>query len=249
MNTQNTIRNIWWIPLVTLSCFVHSCKKKTDSSFSNLLKTYVPSEVGFWAVYNVDSIRFSKNGAQPTVSDTIHFQIKEVIDSSYVDATGNEQFRIILYKRATSTDNWVLHRVWSSKVGATSYEKTEDDLRYIKLVFPPYKNQTWKGNAYINPNIDPSLFLTSSNETWTYEYTAVNESKTVGGILFDSTCTVSQYDYEQNIDKYFFQEVYANNVGLVYKESTNIHKQTASNPWTKPESGYIVRYTIADYKR
>jgi hypothetical protein len=117
-------------------------------------------------------------------------------------------------------------------------DKNEDDLHFIKLVFPIIEGKTWSGNKQIAA-IDENEYL----KDWVYVYQNVDKPFTIGAETFDSTLLVLQVDDENLIEKKYAYERYAKGVGMIAKEIQFLGKQRdLSNGWDYPETGVWVRY-------
>jgi hypothetical protein len=218
--------------------FIASCKKKVVTYDSKI--SYYPLQVGAWIIYDVDSTYYN---SFTLTSSLHHFQLKEIIASKFIDASNEEAFIMERYERDSITQNFKFVNKWTTKLSKTKAEKVEENQRFIKLVFPPENNSTWKGNAYlqVDPNDVNSKFLTD----WDYKYTNLDEKKTYGALSFDSTLTVLQHDdYIVRLQKTYYKEVYAKNVGLVYYQHTFLEQQPSDPTW---KSGFDVKATINSF--
>ncbi len=220
------------------SVIIFSCKKDPVATTVNQDQKYFPLQVGRSIVYTVDSIHF--NDVTMT-SDTTHFQLKEEISSSFYDSAGGETFMISRYRRMNDTLNWFETDEWSAMVNKSRAEKTEENLRFVKLIFPIADGISWSGNQYI----DTSNGL-ANYSGWVYRYSDVHAGKILNGLSFDSTVTVTEYDNENLIEKDLEMEVYAKNFGLVYRIQQHVSKQDVSASWNHPEKGTIVIYTVKE---
>jgi hypothetical protein len=188
--------------------FIASCKKDNPVAPLYFGYDYFPNNVGHYVIYNVDS-----NVADPYKTsgvDSNSYQIKEVIDSIYLDGSNRPTQRIVRYKRPNASSSWVLEKVWSGNLTKTDAEVVEDNIRYVKLTFPPNLNATWDGDGF---NI-----LGQQN----YQYITVNSPLTVGGTNFDSTLTVLQDSTLTLVSHQFYEEIYATGVGLISKKIINL---------------------------
>ena len=52
---------------------------------------------------------------------------------------------------------------------------------------------------------------------------------TINNVVFDSTAVVLQRDVETKISKQFYKEIFARNVGLVYKKVIDVESQNLSS--------------------
>lgn len=214
--------------LLIISIFFSACDKDSKSKTS-LYHEYFPVKLGHWVIYDVDSIVYDDFYEEV---DTFHYQIKEVVESKFTDNSGNKAFRLERYTRSQPNDKWNINNVWTVRRLASRAEKVEENLRYIKLVFPPKVNKTWDGNAY---NIKPEQ---------TYRITNVHQQKTINDMLLDSVVDVLQKEFTETlISKEYEIEMYAKNIGLVYKEYINLKKEIDGTI----TSGVKYKYKVVDY--
>jgi len=115
------------------------------------------------------------------------------------------------------------------------------------LIFPPWEDQAWNGNIYID-SVDANWYYWKPN-VWEYMITELDMPENINGLQFDSTLTVTHHNDSTFIEKVISIEKYAKHVGLIYKYFLVLDKRTGdiSRPWTDPESGFIITFTISDY--
>jgi hypothetical protein len=197
----------------------------------SLSYNYFPTEKGRYVIYNVDSVYHaeSDNNNDDSVY-SYHFQIKEKIDSTYLDLQGRPNQVLLRYHRNTSNDPWVLTAVWTQYVNSASVYRTEDNIQYHKLSFPINSTATWNGN-------DANTF---DEESYFYDY--FHESETINGISFDSTLSVIQVDENNFVEKIFGNEKYATGIGMIYKERDDLGKKNG-----QVVKGLEYRMTIDSY--
>lgn len=227
-----------WYLIGILFLLFSACTKDHPIAVDTSKEFYPMALNNYW-IYNVDSISFDD---VTLTSDTIHYQVMETLDSTFIDDTNQQAYRLERSRRADSSAAWTITDVWSCNLSNTTAEKVEENLRFIKLSFPVYENKTWAGNKYIHP-WDVTEFLSN----WSYIYNHINESTDVLGQQFDSTLTVIQKADSNLTEKYFFTEKYARHIGMIFKEEQHVQKQNLLNSWLHPESGFIIRYYLIDH--
>ncbi len=193
--------------LIFLSC--HKENTNPEQFFTG--KSYFPINTGNEIIYKITEINIDKASA---IFDTTIYQIKERVDSIFIDASGKPAYRIARYYRTDSTAQWVIKDVWSAQVNELNAQKVEENIRYIKLVFPAETGQIWNGNAYNNLNEQD------------YQIVSTNIADTIQALAFDSVLTVEQKNEETLISKQYAAEKFANGIGLVYKEITDLYSQS-----------------------
>lgn len=218
-----------------MTTLITSCKKDQQTTL-DIGHNYYSDKIGKYIVYNVDSIvmnSFTKK------VDTFYFQVKEVIESVFYDNAGRPTMRVERYRKDSSKTTkysqlpWILTDAWSANRTKNSIEKVEENVRFTKLIFPVELYRIWNGNAY------------NSLGEWNYKYTEINKAKTIGGRAFDSTLTVIQIDEDKSlIDKKYYKEIYAKNVGLIYKEIIDVHSDVFNaQPIMNRVTSGIIKYT------
>jgi len=201
------MKHLFKISFFSLFClfFILSCSKKENSLPEPIDKSYFPLYVGLENIYKVEKIKIDE---PINLYDTQRYYIKEKIESTYSDETGNKIYRIELYRKDDSLSNWVLFRAWMAQYVNNQAHKVEENIRYVKLVFPLKINLKWNGNAY-NTNETQLYYIKELDSRWNN---------------FEKTCLVIQKEKESLVDKYYQTERYAKNVGLIEKIDIKIEQ-------------------------
>lgn len=217
---------------------------------------YFPLQVGKYIVYDVDSTLYSNNGfGSEVIIYNNSIQVREEITDSFTDNEERTVYNIERSERKNETEEWRVKDVWTATIKNGQAERTEEGLRFVKLVFPVIKEtKSWDGNKYLDDNIiNPTgidaFFIFKD---WRYKYGEIGESLSVGSYNFDDVVTVYQADDENFLRLRHSYEQYAKGVGLVYREASILDTQCVSacvnETWeSKAEEGFIVRQSIRDY--
>lgn len=215
---------------------------KTETGEISYNYEYFPYQVGHYVAYDVDSIAYSYSNPK-YFRDTVHYQLKEEITDTFYDNENQLSYRLELSRRNSAADGWSIWKVWYVKPTATNIQKIEDDVRFIKLVFPPHENETWNGNLYVPTSDDYAIY-----RNWTYTATAVHQPYSLNGFNFDSTITVTEVNEEDVITKTLRREVYAKHVGLIYQEWEDLHKQLVNQTFDQAtQTGFRIRMRLIDH--
>jgi hypothetical protein len=215
------------ITLILSITLIISCKK--DKALPpDLGYNYYPTSVGWYIEYEIDSIVY--NDFTNNI-DTIHYFLKEVIESEFENASDSVLFRIERFKRNNITDEWGISDVWFVIKNNNSIIRTEENIRYVKMIFPVKNGARWNGNTY------------NTFQEQIYEYIKKDETFKFDNLSFDSTVTVKQLENINLIEKQESKEVYARNIGLIYKEIIDL--KTEVNGTIK--SGYRYYQKLKSY--
>ena len=159
----------WMVLIISLM----SCSKQTESMNSITINDLYPIAVGKSFIYRMDSTISINFGAALA---THSYQAKDSIESSFIDASGRNSFRIFRYTRDTfATEPWVYAATYYTTISNERVEYVDNNLRFITLANPVSYNTTWKGNAYIN-TVLPSTYYFLDN--WDYHYTDLDRPYT-----------------------------------------------------------------------
>lgn len=217
-----------------------SCNKHKDLVI-DYKHGYFPLKVGSVTVYEVDSIIY--NPLFQGGRDTAHWEIREFTESVFTDNAGRDAYRIERHKRRDDSSPWISPEVWYAVADQFKAERVENNIRFIKLVFPPKEGLTWDGNSYIITN-DTLKFY----EDWNYVINSMDKPETINTLDFDSVITVVEIDDQNLLERRYAESKYAKGAGLVYKEQYNLQfigTNIPNLPWEeKATNGFILKQKI-----
>ncbi len=191
---------------LALLAMLVSCTEETEEISINFGYEFYPLEVGKTWVYEVDSIVLSRQGTEVDTS-TIFFR-EEIIETRLGDA-GDSLFIVERFERRSDTAEWQIRDVFSLSRNATQAFRTEDNLRFVKMIFPVRRGDRWDGHQFFNPTVRLEVGgeLMPVFENWTYQYTSVT----------DELITISQAEFEDVRQFRRAEEQYEAGTGLVYR--------------------------------
>lgn len=210
--------------------FFFSCKKNETAQPAYLGYDFFPSDTGRYITYNVTEIIWNDFYNPPQI-DTSYYQLKEFRESIYKDNEDRNCIRIERYQKNNDTLNWELEDVWSACATNKWVEKTEENVKYMKLVFPLKEGTFWDGNLF------------NTNEEQEYSFEDVFRPYTINEQTFDSTVIVSQKEEITLINRDLQYEIYARNVGMIYKRFLQVQTETSG----EIKSGLDVTYEIKEW--
>jgi hypothetical protein len=196
------MNNFLYISFLVVILF--SCKKK-EETFDTGAGYFPIRPKGSYIIYDVQRISY---GA--TVTDT-SYQLMEMVGDT-ATLNGQLYYKVLRFMRPDASAAWPVQpdSVWEEYTTTAIAEKTENNRKYIKLVFPVEENKTWNGNVM---NTYPSDDYTMKN---------VAKSYTVNGHYFPTTLKVVQSDDSSYVNADQRYEVYAKGVGLIDKYENTI---------------------------
>ena len=200
---------------------IGSCKRESKNFAVNYQYNYYPLDSGHYVIYNVDSIQYNFNGIQ--TYDTITYQEMQVITDTFYDNQNRLNHYVDNYRRTDSTQPWVFDRRWYALLTTTNLQLNEDDLRFVKLVFPPALNETWNGNIYLptsNPLLPGDQYAIFQN--WSYFYDNVDTTFNLNNLIINNTIVVSEVNQITLVANLVRTEAYAPNIGLIYQQWDNL---------------------------
>lgn len=199
-----------FIVLVVLLLVVPGCKKDDPPPPIDLGHVYFPTDTGRWIDYAVDTVwRNDLTG----VTDSTSYALREKIVNDFTDPEGRPAQRLIRFKQDSASGNWMPKDVWWQVRGTTQAERSEENQRRIKLIFPPRTGQYWNTNAL---NTEREYELT---------YLEVDVPWSINGMSFDSTLLVKTTYPNNAVITNTYYERYAKHVGLVYRQADSTNTQ------------------------
>jgi len=231
-----------------------SCKQELEPQPA-IDTSYFPLKVGDSLIYRYEVRRWI-GFFHGTQQDSIYFY-KEYIESSFLNAEGDTIFRLECYTRQDTHSDWNLIGVNHYRRTPFRVFKTVDNLTSEKMNFPVKNGKTWNANIFIDSaqfyethywdnvvkDIKVSDFvgikLVNSIISKTGQPYSVNEKS------FPETVTITLHDRTTVIDNDNEVEVYAKNIGLIYKKQFHLQKEFNENTnQYEPWNGYIKEWFI-----
>ena len=183
-----------------------SCNKQDGTKLLDFNYDYYPLDLNQQREYSVTDILHNSLG-----SDTVVYFLKEIITQELIDQQGDIAYRLERYWKMDSLADYSLKDVWTTKKTLRTAQKVEENIRYTKLIFPISRGSFWNGNGF--------NYLAEKE----YYYDSINESSTYGLNSFDSTVCIIQNSNNNLLEFDEAYEVYAKNVGLVYKKDIELN--------------------------
>jgi len=245
-------RNLLLIVLTTF--FITSCSTKETLQLTSLEDIY-PLQEGKIFIYRLDSTVLS-NFNKTLITKS--FLAKDSIADQFTDAAGRKSFKIFRFITDTlQTTAWKYTATFFTSINKNSIEFIDNqNLRFVSLVNPVRSGVQWYGTQFINaPNTSSDYFFMKD---WFFEFQNADEPFTVQYGIIPNTFTVLQADFEDpdgpfnpnlpRSEKAFSKEVYAKNIGLIYKEFLHWEWQNPNNDGSYTLNSYGIKLSLIDYK-
>ncbi len=250
--------------LVSLTVFFVACNKSEVEDIElDFGYEYFPLEVGRSWEYEVDSIIYDPAVGGTSV-DSFRTYILEQISDTLHDNAGSVLYRVERYYRRSDTLLWQIEKIFTLSRDRQRAFRTEDNLRFVKLVFPAGAGKRWDGNAFFDSSLE--VFVAGESiqmfNFWDYLILGFEERTAVGSLEFEDVVAVQNADNRGNIiDLRYAVERYARGVGLIYRELDILRTDCQvccggdtgdacqSLPWEeKAEKGFSLRQRLIRYQ-
>ena len=221
---------------------------------------YYPLEIGKFLEYHVDSIVYDFAPGGGILRDSVRCWVKEEVVDTFRDQTGLLVYRIERYERKHDSLPWQIKNVISASRMGTQAIRTENNLRFLKLVFPYNRFTNWDGNLWIDQYLEIEIAGERIRPfvNWNYEVDSLDIPAQIGAFAFDSVLVVTEVDETNAIERRLSRSKYAKNIGLVYREQWILDSQYCnqipppadclSKSWLeKAETGYILRQVLINH--
>lgn len=203
----------WNFLAVSLIILVASCEDEKGPSLVDTGTSFFPLMVGQERVYTVEETNYLITGEVEIQSYLLR---EEIVDLFFTEA--DSSYIIYRYIRMDSTEEWSFLETWQARRNDFQGIVIEGNTPFLKLTFPIFAGRMWDGNR-LNSREEDTFVMDSLY----FAFNGVEQQ-------FDSTLTVVQNDNQDFIveqDRRF--EVYAYDVGLIYKKETMLQYCTDDN--------------------
>lgn len=221
---------------------------------------YFPLQTGKYIEYTLDSIVYDFGSGGGMVRDSTRILVRETVADTLRDNTGQLVYRIERFERPHDTLPWQFRENIFAARTATQAIRTENNLRFLKLVFPFDRSSNWNGNLWIDQyrEIEVAGERIQPFINWRYEVDSLDMPAQIGDFPFDSVLVVTEVDETNAIERRLSRVKYAKHVGIVFREQWILDSQYCNQipppadclakPWTeKAEKGYILRQIISHH--
>lgn len=198
---------IVWLALVLL-CFTR-CDSTVEPNDQILGLLYFPLETGNFIEYEVEEIQYNLVGN----TERLHYQLREEITESFIDIDGDIAYRQERFRRNSSADPWEPvpnAAIWVVQRNNFQAFRTENNQTLVKLVFPLSEGNTWDGNAR------------NGREREEYQMIDFGLGFVLDTVEYSPTLRVIQNDGCNLVNQDRRTEVYAEGIGLIYREIWNV---------------------------
>lgn len=191
---------MWGVIALLLAVSFYSCNEEADLTFDQGYD-FFPLSGGQFRTYQVEEVIITGS-----VPDTSHYFLKEVLADSIVHES---QMSYLVYRYVTedTTTAWRLDSVWAARRSGTQAVVVENNIPFVKLIFPVKSGASWDGNA-----------LNARGE-FPYFYESV-ESLQIGEEAFSAAEVIRVViaDVPENlVEQDERSEVYVRGIGLAQK--------------------------------
>ncbi|GEO03643.1 hypothetical protein AAE02nite_13070 [Adhaeribacter aerolatus] len=194
------LRNLL-LGLSVIFCFAR-CSEEVTTTDAEIGREYYPIKIGNYWIYDVVETRVSNNKY-----DSTKYQVRERVDTVFRNAADELTYQLVLSRKNRADANWGNDSLVLVNKSLSDVLRTHNNFKTIKLLFPVQEGKQWDTNAFNILDADD------------FSYARVNQPFVLHNITYDSTVTVVQGEpNEVMLDDR--TEVYAYNIGLIYKNFT-----------------------------
>ncbi|MDI1234844.1 MAG: hypothetical protein PSX81_11220 [bacterium] len=169
---------------------------------------YFPLKMGVIRLYQIDSFLYDNYTGD---IDTFSKVYREEIKDFYIDNAGDTNYVVNLSYYNIFRVKWEVQQSYSRKITGNYALENIYNHTQVKLLFPISKYKT-KGSSYIW-----NLNMFNNDEGANVKYTSVFTSFDNGKRAFNDCVSIGLQKPEAGAVNNIYEEVYAKNIGLVYR--------------------------------
>ena len=172
--------------------------------------SFYPTKKDKFIIYSYEEFN---HDAFNSSTDTTTYWIKETIETPFIDQEKDSSYQLRIDYSYDEGLNWEFQYYAVIKVDNYSLERSDLDVKRIKLSFPVKDNKSWDVN------------MLNSQETQYGFYQNTDGLYRIKDSLFSETVIVNLGDQEDIIFTIFEEEVYARGIGLILRKFRDIETQ------------------------
>jgi hypothetical protein len=245
----------------TVFCCLRCSDRQTEQLVEDPTQPYAyfPLQIGKYIDYTVDSIVFDyANGGSLQISSRTY--VREKVADTLRDNSGTLVFSLERYEKVQLGDPWQIKQINTASRNSTQAIGTEDNLRFLKMVFPLDRHTSWDGNYWIDANreIEVAGERMRPFSNWSYRVDSMDIAQNIGTFAFDSVLVIIEANSSTVFERRLSRVHYAKHIGMVQREQWILDSQycnrnpvpsdCATKPWQdKAERGYILKQTVLGF--
>jgi hypothetical protein len=179
---------------------------------------FFPLRMGREWTYSVNKTTYSYLSAPVEES----YELKIAVTDSTL-RNGIVTYSLVVSTRSTFNNEWQTEQSWTARISGNQAIQNESNITRVKMIFPVGANTVWDGNQYNNEPPFLEDYVTTAEQRL-FKVEDFNEAKELSsGLNFTGTLTVVISNlFDPIIGQDLQKETYARNVGLIYKEVTQL---------------------------
>ncbi|MDX1684932.1 MAG: hypothetical protein R3275_06815, partial [Saprospiraceae bacterium] len=216
--------------------------------------SFMPLSIGAFWTYKMDSIIYDPEPTgivRDTIQEEVRLEIVDTLDSSDSGTT----YVVERYTRNSDTTKWRIRDVWSFKKDRYRFIATEENIPYIKLMFPLDLGTSWDGNTFIDED-EVKVKIRGEEldmfKFWSdYRVTDRMPTDSILSKAYQDVITVEHADREILIEKRLSLEKYAKDVGMIYKKLEILDTQNIDTDisfYDRAQRGFILEMWLIDHQ-
>jgi hypothetical protein len=230
-------------------CFLFfGCVNQTEEPDFSEGAAFFPIEVGREWIYASDSIVWLNIGS---VIDTTRSYLKEIAGETFEAEDGKVWTEWLRYYSSDSI-RWIPLHSWRVRHGEGQLVRVEENISFIKFVYPFRDGTRWDGNVYF----DSDRFIQLQGEriqpfqNWRYRISTQN----IDVPCVQEKCAVIKVDHidaSTLLDRRKSVEYFGEGVGLIRKQMVILDGDGTrpNDAWEKKaQKGFIHTLTLLSYK-
>lgn len=221
--------------------------KEDESVILKMDSDFFPLAVGNFHVYQVNETQYTT--LNPKVD--LIYQLKLAIVDSFVNTSGGLTYVIHRSRKEAGQNSFNYLDTWSVRAEPSQIVVNEGNIPFVRLAFPLVAGRQWNGNALNSIGGEQTC---GENPTYSCDIYTINDGvpfELNGEVLTETIEVVQNNNMDPIVKQDVRKEVYARNVGLVFKESTILEFCTVGNciGQQQIEKGMILTQTLIEYGR
>jgi len=207
---------------------------------------FFPIQVGGYFIYDVQETIYTPINGQ----EDFLYQSKITVTDSFKNNAGGITYVLQRSTRSDDAAQFEYQDTWSTRIEPSQVVVIEGNTSFVRLAFPLSIGRQWNGNALNTLGGEESCGDDATFSCDIYEIGDFGFQFDLNGDILDETVEVIQNNNTDLIVKQDVRkEIYARNIGLVYKESTILEYCTVGSciGQQQIEKGSVLKQTLISY--
>ncbi len=202
-----------------------ACRDEVNEDQTLFLSTpFFPLELDHTLEYEVTEISLRQGGR---IKDSLTYMMRTSVREEYHNNVGDKFYLVDQAIKINPEDPYRINKNWTAQIANNELIEDRDNLPLVKMKLPLRAKKEWNPLIYYDNRSE--IFIAGERMNYFKNWGAkiIETNGSFNG--YDKVMTIELANFENRLERRYYVEKYAENIGLIYREILMIDSQCFDN--------------------